>query len=171
MKLYIDIFSNDEIISDSYNMEMIYENVGCKVKSQYLVKDEKYDVYGAGNAFANPDAKEEEVNNEVVKVLDVMDSFDYKETVFDKKSYGTYLKAYMGKILEHLTKNKPDRVEAFKVGAKAMGSWIMSNYGDFTFYTPKSYDSENSIILSYFEKDAETPTFVYFLDGLRTEKC
>lgn len=170
MKIFIDIFSGDEIISDSYNMEMIYNGVGCKVQSRLIVKDEKFDVYAAGNEFANPDAEEEGVKDEPVKVIDVLDGFNYEETGFGKKDYGLYLKGYMAKVLEHLTKNKPERVEAFKAGAKEMAGWIMSNFDDFTFYTPKSYDAENSIILKYFEEGAEAPIFVYFMDGLRVTK-
>jgi uncharacterized protein with GYD domain len=172
MRLFIDIFSNDEIISDSFDMKMCYNDVGCKVKSNYIVKGEDKVDIGCGNAFANPDAEEEAAGgNAVVKVLDVMESFDYQETSFDKASYGAYLKGYMGKVLKHLEEKKPDRVAAFKAGAKEMGTWIMSNFNDFTFYTPKSYDMDNSLILSYIDGEDLSPTFVYFMDGLRGEKC
>ncbi len=52
-----------------------------------------------------------------------------------------------------------------------MVKWILSRFDDITFYTPPSYDSENIIILSLFDKeDDDAPTFVYFMDGLREEK-
>jgi hypothetical protein len=171
MRIFVDIFSGDEIICDSYNMVYMFNDVGCKVQSRLLVKDEKFDVYSAGTEFANPDAAEEGVKDEPVKVIDVMDTYNYQETGFQKKDYGTYIKGYIGKVLAHLTENKPQRVEAFKAGAKEMVGWILSKFEDFTFYTPQSYDSDNSIILSYFEPGSEAPTFVYFVDGLRGEKC
>jgi len=52
-----------------------------------------------------------------------------------------------------------------------MAMWINSNFDEFSFYSPESYDMENSIILSYYKEDAETPTFVYFSDGLKTVIC
>jgi hypothetical protein len=55
--------------------------------------------------------------------------------------------------------------------AQQMVKWILSRFDDITFYTPPSYDSENIIILSLFDKeDDDAPTFVYFMDGLREEK-
>ena len=52
-----------------------------------------------------------------------------------------------------------------------MAQWIISNFDEFTFYSTESYDMENSIILSYYLEGAETPTFVYFADGLRSQIC
>ncbi len=53
-----------------------------------------------------------------------------------------------------------------------MVKWILKNFDEFSFYTPESFDTENTIILSYYKNpDDETPHFVYFLDGLKPEKC
>ena len=82
-----------------------------------------------------------------------------------------YLKGYMKKVREWLQENKPERVEGYKKGAQDMAMWINSNFDEFSFYSPESYDMENSIILSYYKEDAETPTFVYFSDGLKTVIC
>lgn len=76
----------------------------------------------------------------------------------------------MKKVLEYLGKENPDRVAAFKKGASAMVKFINSNFGEFTFYTPESYDTENSIILSYYKGEDEAPTFLYFMDGLIEKK-
>ena len=76
----------------------------------------------------------------------------------------------MKKVLDYLGKENPERIAGFKKGAAAMVKFITSNFGDFTFYTPMSYDTENSIILSYYKGEDETPTFLYFMDGLLEKK-
>ena len=58
MKLYVCAFSGEEIISDSFNLELIFEEAGGEVKSKYIVKKEGEVDIGCGNAFG--DNKEEE---------------------------------------------------------------------------------------------------------------
>jgi hypothetical protein len=43
----------------------------------------------------------------------------------------------------------------------------LPNFDEFTFYLPESYDCENIVILSYYPEGAETPIFVFFMDGLK----
>jgi hypothetical protein len=51
MKLYSDVFTNTEILSDSYKQEIIHEETVFKVKSRLVVKkDDDVDI-GCGNAF------------------------------------------------------------------------------------------------------------------------
>ena len=38
------------------------------------------------------------------------------------------------------------------------------------FYTPSNYDVENIIIMAYYKEGSETPTFLYFMDGLNAVK-
>jgi hypothetical protein len=57
---------------------------------------------------------------------------------------------------------------------------IIANWDEYSLYlflfynfswTPESFDMENSIILSYYKGEDATPTFLYFMDGLRAMKC
>jgi len=50
-----------------------------------------------------------------------------------------------------------------------MGGWVNKNFNELEpeFYTPQSYDVENSIIFSYYKGEDETPTFLYFKSGLK----
>lgn len=73
----------------------------------------------------------------------------------------------MKKVKEYLEKNKPDRVAPFMKGAQEMVKWILSNFADFEFYCPESYENENLIIISYYKGEDSAPTFVYFMDGLK----
>ena len=40
----------------------------------------------------------------------------------------------------------------------------------FQFYTPKSFDTDNHIMLSYYEGEDLAPTFLYVMDGLKSVK-
>ena len=38
MKIFTDVFSGDEIISDSYKMVEIYDGLVCEVKGRWIIK-------------------------------------------------------------------------------------------------------------------------------------
>lgn len=173
MKIYYDLFNtdmdHDELMSDSFNFQEVFDGVGVEVKSSLTKKGgEKIDI-GCGDAFGGA-GEEEKADDKEEVVNDVLDTYKYQETNFTKKDYTTYIKGYMKKIKEYLEQNKPDRVQPFMKGAQEMVKWILANFDDFQFFLPESYDSENMIILAYVKEknnDKATPTFVYFKDGLK----
>lgn len=71
MKVWIDVFSGDEMVSDSYKMTTLYNDACLEVQAKYITKgNEKVDV-GAGNAFGGGDDDEEEAEGEtVINVVD-----------------------------------------------------------------------------------------------------
>ena len=73
------------------------------------------------------------------------------EDLCEKASFLEWYKKFMKKILNHLTEKKSDRIDQFKIGAKEFQSFIKENFDDFTIYTPKSFDNENSLIISYYK--------------------
>jgi hypothetical protein len=61
--LYIDIFSNEEIVSDAFKFEWIFDNVGFKIKSNYKITGNEHVDIGCGNSFGGTDAEEEKVED------------------------------------------------------------------------------------------------------------
>lgn len=61
MKIYEDLFSGEEIVSDSYTSkgEVCFDGAGVKVKSKFLNKGAENIDIGCGNAFGG-NAEEEE---------------------------------------------------------------------------------------------------------------
>ena len=57
MKLYICAFTGEEIISDSFNLELIFDDAGAEIKSKYIVKKEGEVDIGCGNAFGGEEEK------------------------------------------------------------------------------------------------------------------
>lgn len=130
---------------------------------------------GCGNAFGGTNEDDGETGGQggapVAKVIDLVDAFRYEETSFDLEGFKGYFRSYMKKLLEWLQKNKPERVEAFKNGAKVFFGWATKNFDELSFYTGQQYDMENQIVMSYYKKeDDPAPTFIYLMDGLKSYK-
>lgn len=81
MKLFMDIFSDEEIISDSYphTEPEEFHGVIWKIKSRWITKggDENIDI-GCGNAFGGGGEEEQAGGEELEKALDIVDSFGYE---------------------------------------------------------------------------------------------
>ena len=166
MKLYKDINSGEEIVTDSFNFEYEFDSVLVKIQSKWVLEGgQAYDV-GGGNAFGGA-GEDEGCDDQAEKKLDVLAANNYQGTSFDKKSFTSYIKSFMKKTKTYLSENNPERVEGFMKGAPLAVKWILSTFDEFEFYLPESYDTENTIILSYYKEGAECPTFVYFIDGLK----
>jgi len=166
MKVYTDIFSGEEIVSDSFKFEYVFDKVGVEIKATFITKKEGEVDIGCGNAFGgNEDDAGDAGEGE--KVLDIIDAFKYNESAFTKKDYTTYIKGYMKKVKTYLEEKNPERVKDFITGAGAMVKFILENFEEFTFYTPESYDTENNMILSYYKGEDVAPTFLFFIDGLK----
>lgn len=172
MKVYCDIFNDDELISDSFPMEMRFNDVLGEVRTSYRIKGAGGDVdIGRGNEFGGG-GDDEAVDDQAEKVLDIVDNFHLQETSFGKSDYATYIKAYMKKVKAKLEETNPDRVKDFMAGAKEAVGWILKQFDEFQFFMGESMDMDSTIILAYY-KDPEghdTPTFVYFMDGMKGKK-
>ncbi len=137
--------------------------------------DDNVDVdVGCGNAFGGKNEDDEEggeggnKGQQIYKIPNVVKNHNLQETGLDKPGFQAYFKGYMKKLLERITEKNPDRVEAFKAGAKDYFKWVLGRFDDFTFYSPASYDVENMIVLSYYHNDDDdAPTFIYMKDGLK----
>jgi hypothetical protein len=170
MKLYTDVFSGTEVLSDSYKITLEYEGVIGKIKARMVVKQEGDVDIGRGNEFKGGEEDEQSKDPSITRVIDIVDGFNFQETSFDKAGFEAYFKGYMKKILGHLKANKADRVESFMAGARKFFDWIKQNFEDFSFYTPSDYDTDNIIIMSYYEGEDEAPTFLFTMDGLKETK-
>ena len=76
----------------------------------------------------------------------------------------------MKKLLAYLKEKNPDRADIFKKGGVDYWNWIKGNFGDLTFWTPSDYDTENSVVISYYDGEDASPTFLYLIDGLSVTK-
>lgn len=82
---------------------------------------------------------------------------NYEETSFTKKEIGLYLKAFFGKIKDHLEEKNPDRVKPFMKGAKKFGKFIIEKYDEMTLY--QRYFLVNLLAIAHQASTPKTQSF------------
>ncbi|KAK5646665.1 hypothetical protein RI129_005129 [Pyrocoelia pectoralis] len=171
MRIYKDIFTGDEMFSDSFKMKLV-DNVLYEVYGK-LIQRKHGDISIAG---FNPSAEEadegtdEAVESGVDVVLNhrLCESFAFG----DKKSYTIYLKDYMKKLVDRLQKDDPDQVEVFKTNMNKVMKDILGRFKELQFFTGESMDCDGMVgLLEYREIDGDSvPVLMFFKHGLEEEK-
>ncbi len=164
MKVFKDLISGDELCSDSYPPQLLFNDASLEVKARYVKK---------GNeqiAIASDDVFEED--NDAVTVVDIVDSFQLQEIQMAKKDFMAYVKGFLALVTAQLEKQgKNDRVPEFKKGATELVKLIIARFDEFQIYTGQSYNMEGALAFSYQKEQEDTgPTFLYFKDILKEEK-
>ncbi|GMK54690.1 hypothetical protein CspeluHIS016_0112760 [Cutaneotrichosporon spelunceum] len=166
MLIFQDILTDDEMISDAYDMttvdDVVYE-VDC---TMIIVKEGDVDI------GANPSAEEAEeaLESGAEQVNNVVHSFRLSPTTFDKKSYMIYLKGYMKAVKAKLQESDPERVAAFEKAAAGFAKKVLGNFKDYEFYTGESMDTDGMVALLNYREDGVTPYLTFWKDGLRQIK-
>jgi len=178
MKIFKDVITGDEMLSDTFQMTVEYEDAIYKVPSKNRPKDDLGDVdVGCGDAFTKQEGEEEPSAPQGVEmVLDVVANSELKQVNMSKKEFMAYIKDYFKKIIAYLEENgKKDRVDGFKKGAQAFIKFIVPKYDDIELYTGANGENDEgeivgSVAISYWEDDtAKGPMFYFFKDGLKDE--
>ncbi len=178
MKIFKDVITGDEMLSDTFQMTVEYEDAIYKVPSKNRPKDDLGDVdVGCGDAFTKQEGEEEPSAPQGVEmVLDVVANSELKQVNMSKKEFMAYIKDYFKKIIAYLEENgKKDRVDGFKKGAQAFIKFIVPKYDDIELYTGANGENDDGeivggICISYWEDDsAKGPMFYFFKDGLKAE--
>ena len=139
------------------------------VESKNIPKGgDNFDI-GCGNEFGG--GGEEEVDNDVEMVNNVVESFNLNATSLDGNGFKSWLKDFMGAILEIMKKKEvpvEDR-KAFKARAANIAKFFLSNFKEIEFYLGPSFNPE-SMVFSMYPEGAHYPNFYYIMDGLKEEK-
>jgi len=172
MKVYQDLFTGDELISDSYAQLAPFGDEGLldvafEVKSKKIAKgEENFGIAHNLDEDAEGDAAEGG-DTAVETVVDVVDKFKYSSTSYTKADFLNYIKQYSVRVKEHLSKTHPDRVSKFQDGMKALAPKLVAKISDADFYFAESMDGEAQLIYSYYNEEEEAPRFIYIRDGLK----
>jgi hypothetical protein len=172
MKIFIDVFTGDELFSDTYKMELVNDCL-WEITGKYETRKQGEVVLAGSNASAE---EEVEGNDEGCESgVDVVLNHRLTETGFgDKKSFTDYLKLYMKKVVKFLEENdRAGEVDEFKKNASKCVKELLPKFKDLQFFTGESMDPDAMIIMmEYKEKDGvEKPVLMAFKHGLREEKC
>jgi hypothetical protein len=164
MRVYVDLISGDEFVSDSYPSQLIHDDACLEVKGRYVKKGSEQ------IAIASDDIIEEDEN--AVTVVDIVDAFQLNEIQLGKKDFAAWVKNYLGKITEKLKEQgKEDRIDNFKKGATALTKAILAQFDEFQIYTGPKYDMEGGLAFSYQKEQTDDgPTFLFYADGFKIVK-
>jgi len=171
MRIYKDIFTGDEMFSDTYKLKLV-DNVLYEVYGK-LVQRKQGDISIAG---FNPSAEDaDEGTDEAVESgVDIILNHRLAESYAfgDKKSYTAYLKDYMKKLVARLEENSPDQVEVFKTNMNKVMKDILGRFKELQFFTGESMDIDGMVgLLEYREINGDSvPVMMFFKHGLDEEK-
>ncbi|KAK5654179.1 hypothetical protein OQA88_7610 [Cercophora sp. LCS_1] len=168
MIIYKDAITDDEIISDSYDLKEV-DGVAYEVDCAMIIEDAVQVDTGAN---ASAEEAEEGLEDAAVKVNNVVHSFRLQSTSFDKKSYLTYLKGYMKAVKKHLQESgkTEEEVKDFETKAQGFAKKIIGNFKDWEFYTGESMNPDGMVVLLNYREDGTTPYVVVWKHGLKEMK-
>ncbi|KAF2995256.1 Ribosome associating protein [Curvularia kusanoi] len=168
MIIFKDIITDDEIISDSYDLKLIDDVVYEADCKKINVGGETFDT----GANASAEEAEEGADDSVETKIDVVHSFRLNETGFDKKGYLTYLKGYMKAVKAKLQEKgaSAEEITAFEKGAASYAKKIVANFKDYEFLTGESMNPDGMIVLLNYREDGVTPYVTVWKHGLSEMK-
>jgi len=173
MIIYKDIFSNDEVASDTYKCSEVEDGIILEIECKSVTIKAGGDIDDAligGNKSAEAADEDFGDETEMITGCNLVLAHRLQSTGFDKKGWTAYIKDYMKRVLKHLEENKPDRVAPFKAGAQAAVKKILGSFKDWEMFTGESMDPEGSLIYMNYREDGITPYVWMFKDGLEEEK-
>merc|ERR1711993_97964 len=171
MKIYKDVFSGDELFSDTYPMKLVddclYEVYGKHV--QRKIGDD-FDIGGNASAEEAGEGTEEATESGV----DLVPNHRLVETGFGKKAdYMNYLKDYMKKVVKYLEENnRSGEVDTFKKNINGVMKGLLGKFNDLQFYQGESMNPAAMVaLIDYREIEGEErPVIMFFKHGLEEEK-
>lgn len=172
MRIYKDIFTGDEMFTDSYKIKVV-DDVLYEVYGKYITRKQGEIILDGANPSQEEadDGTDESVESGVDIVLNqrLMEMPCFST----KKSYLLYLKEYMAKITEKLNETNPSEVNNFKAKMNETVKKLLSRFDEFQFYTGESADPDRGMValLEYRQVDGEeVPIMIFYKHGLLEEK-
>merc|ERR1712001_225627 len=172
MKIYEDVFSNDEMFSDTYPIKLVNDCM-WEVTGKHISRTQD-DIQLAG---ANASAEEADEGTDAASEsgIDVVLNHRLVETGFgSKKDYTVYLKDYMKKVVKYLEENdRKDEVDGFKTNISGVMKDLLGKFKDLQFFTGESMEAEAMILIMDYKdyEGEERPVIMAFKHGLEEEKC
>ncbi|KAI5855192.1 Mss4-like protein [Tricharina praecox] len=169
MLIFKDILSNDEMISDVYDLKEV-DGTLYEADCAMITIKKGADVDIGANASAEEASEELEDGQETVN--NIVHSFRLNSTNFDKKGYLTYLKGYMKAVKSKMQEKgkSAEEVASFEKRAAAAAKKLIANFKDYEFYMGESMDVDGMVALLNYREDGVTPYMIFWKDGLVQEK-
>jgi len=172
MKIYKDVFSGDELFSDTYPMKLVDDCI-YEVYGKHITRTEG-DIQLEGS---NASAEEADEGTDAASVsgVDLVLNHRLVETGFgSKKDYTVYLKDYMKKVVKYLEENdRAGEVDDFKKNIAGKMKELLGKFKDLQFFTGESMEADAMILMVEYKdyEGEERPCIMAFKHGLLEEKC
>jgi len=179
MLVYKDVFTDDELCSDSYPMNLVDDFI-YEFKGKHVVRKEG-EIMLAGS---NPSAEEADEGSEehVERGIDFVLNHRLQEMncYEDMATFKAYIKDFVKKVVEYLEKNgkTKEEVDAFK---KKIQGWVLPLLNKERFKNLQFFIGENMVegrgegqlaIVEYREDpDGEHPYMMLVKSAIVEEKC
>ncbi|CAL5208610.1 unnamed protein product [Lathyrus oleraceus] len=168
MLVYQDLLTGDELLSDSFPYKEIENGLLWEVEGKWVVQG-ALDVNIGANPSAEGAADDEAVDDQAVKVVDIVDTFRLQEQpAFDKKQFVTFMKRYIKLLTPKL---EAEKQEIFKKHIEGATKFLLPKLKDLQFFVGESMHDDGSLVFAYYKDGATDPTFLYFAYGLKEIKC
>ncbi|KAH7655031.1 Translationally controlled tumor protein [Dioscorea alata] len=168
MLVYQDLLTGDELLSDSFPYTETENGMLWEVEGKWVVQG-AVEVNIGANPSAEGGEEDEGVDDQAVKVVDIVDTFRLQEQpAFDKKQFVTYVKRFIKLLTPKL---EPEKQEAFKKHIEGATKHLLGKLKDLQFFVGESMHDEGSMVFAYYKEGATNPTFIYFAYALKEVKC
>merc|ERR1711962_1914765 len=173
MKIYKDVFSGDELFSDTYPMKLV-DDCLYEVYGKHISRTEGDIQLEGSNASAEGAYADEGGDASTVSGVDVVLNHRLTETGFgSKKDYLVYLKDYMKKVVKYLEdNNRAGEVDVFKKNINNYMKDLLAKFKDLQFFVGESMDNDAMIVIVDYKdyQGEERPVLLAFKHGLEEEK-
>ncbi|XP_022722955.1 translationally-controlled tumor protein homolog [Durio zibethinus] len=168
MLVYQDLLSGDELLSDSFPYKEIENGMLWEVEGKWVVQG-AVDVDIGANPSAEGADEDEGVDDQAVKVVDIVDTFRLQEQpAFDKKQFVAFIKKFIKNLTPTLDAEK---AENFKKHIEGATKFLLSKLKDLQFFVGESMHDDGCLVFAYYKEGAVDPTFLYFAYALKEVKC
>jgi len=174
MKIFEDVFTSDEVLSDALDIKEDETASIISVVSKYVVPDDGGNVdIGCSNHFGGTEEQKDDPNIE--KVNNIVNGFCLEVFSSSKKDMLSFFKDKIAEVKKRL-EGREDRLKHWAANGSVseLIKKAFANYDETTFYLGKSYADGNMDgmpIISMWANDSDSgETFYYFKDCLRAVK-
>ncbi|XP_051152771.1 translationally-controlled tumor protein homolog [Andrographis paniculata] len=168
MLVYQDLISGDELLSDSFPYKEIENGILWEVEGKWVVQG-AVEVNIGANPSAEGGEEDEGVDDQAVKVVDIIDTFRLQEQpTFDKKAFVAYMRKYIKLLSEKLDGENKDH---FMKNIECATKYLLGKLKDLQFFVGESMADNAGMVFAYYKEGANNPTFLYIAPGLKEVKC
>lgn len=177
MKVFRDIFTGDEVLSDALNLKLEFEDAIITTVSKMINPDDVGNVdIGCGNEFGG-EGGDVGGDPNVEKVNSIVSNFNLEEYFGSKKEIAGALKDKITEMREKL-KDNSDALKRWEAGGpiEKFVKEVFGKFDDCRFFMSKSYGDDEPkesmfVIAFWVDEEKDTgETFHFFKDCLKEIK-